>query len=125
MDLTLTPNTEVSTAPGVTTFDFNVMHGQLRVGRIRREAALKPESRWIWVVSVYDGPDVMRRSGMAATIEEAQAALEDSWQQWLAWAGLSVQAPKTDESSVHSDKNNQDEELLAAVLREAQLAARG
>jgi len=75
MDLTLNPNTEVSAGPGITAFDFNVMHGQLRVGRIRREAALKSDTQWIWVVSVYDGPEAMRRSGMAATIEEAQAAL--------------------------------------------------
>jgi hypothetical protein len=125
MDLMLTPNSEVSAGPGIAAFDFNVMHGRLRVGRIRREAALKPDTQWIWVVSLYDGPDGMRRSGIAATIEEAQVALKDSWRQWLAWAGLSEREPGADEPAVDADKDDQDDELLAAVFREAQLAARG
>jgi hypothetical protein len=91
------------------------MHGQLRVGRIRREAALKSDTQWICVVSVYDGPEAMRRSGMAATIEEAQAALEVSWQQWLAWAGLSTALQES--PSVAADL--EDDDPLAAALREA------
>jgi hypothetical protein len=88
MDLTVMPNTEASGLPGMLPFDLNVMHGRLRVGRIRRESTLGSASQWVWVVSVYNGPDAMRRSGMAATVEEAQAALKDDWRQWHAWAGL-------------------------------------
>jgi predicted RNase H-like HicB family nuclease len=121
MDLTLTPNAEVSTLPGIKAADFNVMHGELRVGRLRREATLSPAAQWIWVVSVYDGPDAMRRSGAAGTVEEAQAALNDSWQLWLAWAGLSTALQES--PSVAADLG--DDDPLAAALREAFRAARG
>jgi hypothetical protein len=127
MDLTLTTNTEVSAAPGITAFDFCVMHEQLRVGRIRQEDGLRPGSRWIWALTgVLDGPNAMRRAGVVATIEEAQAALKVSWEQWLAWAGLSEREPAADESSAasaHSDEN-QDDDLFGAVDREAHLAER-
>jgi predicted RNase H-like HicB family nuclease len=123
MDLMVIPNTDASGMPGMPPFDLNVMHGRLRVGRIRRESALSPPSQWIWVVSVYDGPEAMHRSGMAATVEEAQAALKDNWQQWLVWAGLIEREVATDESSgAQADSQGND---LTAVLREAHLAARG
>jgi hypothetical protein len=123
MDLTVIPNTEASGLPGMPPFDLNVMHGRLRVGRIRRESALSPASQWVWVVSVYDGPEAMRRSGMAATVEDAQAALKDNWQQWLEWAGLVERDVAADEPlGAPADSEGND---LTAVLREAHLAARG
>jgi hypothetical protein len=91
MALILAPNTEVPAADRVTAPDLLVMHKQLRVGRIRRrEAAINRASQWIWAITgVRDGPEAMRLSGTAATIEEAQAALQENWERWLAWAGLS------------------------------------
>jgi hypothetical protein len=128
MDLTVIPNTEASTVPGITPVDLSVMHGQLRVGRIRSDGTRTPGAKFIWILSTYDSPDGMRRSGVAATIEDARAALKDSWQQWLAWAGLSEREPVAHEAShpaADSRNDKTDDELFAAVLREAHLAARG
>jgi hypothetical protein len=121
MDLVVTPNSEASGAM----FNFNVMHGQLRVGRIRYDGGLGPASPWIWTITgVLDGPNAMRRAGVAATIEEAQATLKENWEQWLVWAGFSQRELLAGEPATNSDVDKQDDEL-AAVLNEAHQAARG
>jgi hypothetical protein len=33
-------------------------------------------------------PKEMRLAGVTDTLEEAQAALKESWDEWLAWANL-------------------------------------
>jgi hypothetical protein len=33
-------------------------------------------------------PEAMRLAGVTDTLEEAQAALKASWDEWLAWANL-------------------------------------
>jgi hypothetical protein len=122
MDLIVTTNTETSGAPGITATEFNVMHGPLRVGRIRGDTQMLG-AKCIWTLSIYEGPDGMRRSGTAATTEEACAEVTNSWRQWLAWAGLTEQETALQKSpSLAAD--SADDDPLAAVLREAHLAAR-
>jgi hypothetical protein len=130
MSLILKPNTEVSPSRRITAPDFLVMHGGLKIGRIcKREAAINPAMQWIWAITgVTEGPERMARSGMAATHNEAVAALNDSWQRWLAWAELSEHETALQESpsvaAADSEIDTQDNDL-AAVLKEAHLAARG
>jgi len=131
MALIQKPNVEVSPAARVTAPDFLVFHGALKVGRIyKREAAINPATQWAWAVTgVYDGPELMARSGLTATHEEAMAALKDSWQRWLAWAKLSEpeselrESPSVAPGELAETKTEDDE--LSGVLREAHLAARG
>ena len=122
MDLIVTPNTEASDVPGITATEFSVSHGPLRVGRIRGDTQLLG-AKCIWTLSIYEGPDGMRRSGTAPTPEEASAEITNSWRQWLAWAGLSEQEAALQESPSFA-ADSEDEDPLAAVLREAHLAAR-
>jgi hypothetical protein len=123
VDLIVTPNTEASGAPAITATEFNVMHGPFRVGRVRQDGGLGPASQWIWALTgVLDGPNAMRRAGVAATIEEARASLKDSWEQWLVWAGFSQREPLAGEPATNSDVDNQDDDLFSAV--EAHLPAR-
>jgi hypothetical protein len=71
--------------------DDRVMHGDLEVGQIyRRKAALRPESQWLWALNgVPDGPHGLAVTGLAATLDEAMAALKERWGKWLASADLS------------------------------------
>jgi hypothetical protein len=123
MDLTVIASAEATPVVGLPSADFNVMHGPLRIAGIRRHDEM-PGAKYIWVVSIYDGPEGMRRAGVAATTQEACAVITNIWRQWLTWAGLSEQETPLQESpSVAADSGDGDP--LAAVLREAQLAARG
>jgi hypothetical protein len=131
MTLVLKPNLDVSPAARVTAPDFIVAHGELKVGRIyKREAAINPATQWVWAITgVYDGPELMARSGITATHDEAMAALKDSWHRWLAWAKLLEPDSEVEESpSVApgdpAEAKSEDDEL-SGVLREAHLAARG
>jgi hypothetical protein len=85
-----------------------------------------PGAKCIWTLSIYDGPDGMRRSGTAATTEEACSAITNSWRQWLAWAGLTELGMVLQGSPpviAESETDTKDDDLTA-VLREAHLAAR-
>jgi hypothetical protein len=70
--------------------DDHVMSGELRVGRIyKRVTAGRPELQFLWAINgVYGGPDGMRVAGMTATLDQAQAELQENWEKWLAWASL-------------------------------------
>jgi hypothetical protein len=63
----------------------------LKIGQIyKRGAAIRPEGQWIWTLNgVPDGPGRRALAGSAESRERAEAALRESWEQWLAWAGLS------------------------------------
>lgn len=71
--------------------DYHVMHGGLEVGKIyKRKAALRPETQWLWALNgVPQAPAGLAITGLAATLDEATAALSESWSKWLASAGLS------------------------------------
>jgi hypothetical protein len=69
---------------------FNVLHGELQVGQIyKRKVALRPESQWLWALNgVPHGPSGLAFTGLAATRDEALAALQERWAGWLASAEL-------------------------------------
>jgi hypothetical protein len=71
--------------------DYDVFHGALKIGQIyKRVAAIRPEGQWIWTLNgVPDGTGRRALAGSAESREQAEAALRESWEQWLAWAGLS------------------------------------
>jgi hypothetical protein len=65
------------------------MHGELEIGQIyRRKAALRAEAQWLWALNgVPSGPDA-RLAGLAATLDEALARLNETWLTWLRSAEL-------------------------------------
>jgi hypothetical protein len=69
--------------------DHQVMHGQWQIGQIN--PALTGGTSWMWALNGVPGgtPTAIRLAGVATTLDEAEAALTQSWEQWLAWAGLS------------------------------------
>jgi hypothetical protein len=72
------------------TEDYQVLHGQLQVGRIyKRKITLQPGSEWLWALNgVPEGPCGLAITGLAASLDGAMAALKDRWTQWLAAAEL-------------------------------------
>jgi hypothetical protein len=84
MALVLRPDDD---SPG----SHKVMHGDWQVGQIdKRPSYTGNEPRWLWALNgVPGGPREIRLSGVTATIDEAEAELKKSWDQWLEWAGLS------------------------------------
>jgi hypothetical protein len=69
--------------------DHQVMHGEWQIGQI--SPAMSGGARFIWALNGVPGgtPTGIRLAGVAATLDEAEAALRESWEQWLATAGLS------------------------------------
>ena len=69
--------------------DHQVLHGEWQVGQIK--PALSGNNRWLWALNGVPGgiPTEIRLAGVAATLDEAEAELTQSWEQWLAWADLS------------------------------------
>jgi hypothetical protein len=53
------------------------MSGELRVGRIYKREASKPELQWLWAINgvPLTGPEVMGVAGTAATFGPAQRKL--------------------------------------------------
>jgi hypothetical protein len=84
MSLVLDPNADASAN------DYQVLHGQLRVGRIyKRKVTLISGSEWMWALNgVPEGPRGLAITGLAASLDEAMAALKDRWAEWLAAAEL-------------------------------------
>jgi hypothetical protein len=72
--------------------DHHVMQGGWQVGRIyKRQDALRPETQWLWSISgISRGPDGLRLTGMSGTLDEALAALKDSWDKVMVWAQLTA-----------------------------------
>jgi hypothetical protein len=86
MALVLRPNADGSPD------DHHVMHGGWQVGRIyKRRDALRTETQWLWSISgVSRGIAELRFTGMSGTLDEALAALKESWDKWLANAQLTA-----------------------------------
>ncbi len=85
MSLVLKPND-----PNGSDDDYRVLHGELQVGQIyRRKVALRPEAQWLWALNgVPQGPPDLAFTGLAASLDEALAALKERWSRWLASAEL-------------------------------------
>jgi hypothetical protein len=84
MALVLQPDAD---SPG----GHKVMHGDWQVGQIdKRPAFTGTEPRWLWALNGVPGrPKGIRVAGVTGTLDEAEAELRKSWEQWLAWASLS------------------------------------
>jgi hypothetical protein len=84
MSLMLQPN------PDGSPDDHHVLQGGWQIGRIyKRREALSPETQWLWIVtSISRGPSGLRLTGMNGTLDEALAAMNETWGKWLVWAEL-------------------------------------
>ena len=65
--------------------DYTVYSGGWAVGRIYETRGGPDSLRWFWSLTV-NGP--MTRSDRVATLEEAKAQFQKSWDAWKAWAKL-------------------------------------
>jgi hypothetical protein len=65
--------------------DYAVYCGEWNVGRIDQTRGGPDNLRWFWSLTV-NGP--MTRSDRVATLEEAKARFQKSWNAWKAWAKL-------------------------------------
>jgi hypothetical protein len=65
--------------------DYAVYCGEWNVGRIYQTRGGPESLRWVWSLTV-NGP--MTRSDKVATLEEAKAQFQKSWDAWKAWAKL-------------------------------------
>ena len=74
--------------------DFNIMHGELLVGRIYKRAGTSSiGAEWLWALNgVPEGPPQQSITGLAATRDEALSALTERWSKWLEWAHLAERA---------------------------------
>src|SRR4051794_34534088 len=70
--------------------DYTVYTGEWEVGRIfLRRAASRKICGGFWSLTI-NGP--MMRSGRVASLKEAKAQLQKSWDAWKAWAKLEDRA---------------------------------
>jgi hypothetical protein len=65
--------------------DFTVYCGEWEVGQIYETRGGPDNLRWFWSMNA-NGP--MTRSNRVATLEEAKAQFQKSWDAWKAWAKL-------------------------------------
>jgi hypothetical protein len=65
--------------------DYTVYCGEWDVGRIYETRGGPDNLRWFWTLTV-NGP--MTRAHRVATLEEAKAQFQKSWDAWKAWAKL-------------------------------------
>jgi hypothetical protein len=88
MPLTFRPNPD--SAPARRKTDHLVMNGELQVGRIYKRDAASEAEQWLWAINGVQrtGSKVMRVAGIAASLDEAKAELQENWEKWLAWANL-------------------------------------
>jgi hypothetical protein len=68
--------------------DYYLMSGDLRVGRIYERQGTRGSEFLLALNGVFGGPREMRGAGIVATFDQAQAALQENWEKWLAWAKL-------------------------------------
>jgi hypothetical protein len=65
--------------------DYTVLTGEWEIGRIYQTRGGPDSLRWFWSMNA-NGP--MTRSDRVATLEEAKAQFQKSWDAWKAWARL-------------------------------------
>jgi hypothetical protein len=65
--------------------DYTVFTGESDVGRIYKTRGSPDNLRWFWSLAV--NPP-MARSSRVATLKEAKAQFQKSWDAWKAWAKL-------------------------------------
>jgi hypothetical protein len=65
--------------------DYTVFCGEWNIGCIYQTRGGPDSLRWFWSLTI-KGP--MTRSDRVATLEEAKAQFQKSWDAWKAWAKL-------------------------------------
>jgi hypothetical protein len=65
--------------------DFTVLTGEWVIGRIYEVRGSPSDLRWFWSLHL-NGP--MKRSDRVASLDEAKAQLQKSWEEWKAWAKM-------------------------------------
>ena len=65
--------------------DYTIYSGGWDIGRIYKLRGGPEHLRWFWSFPL-QGP--MTRSDRAATLEEAKAQFQKSWEAWKAWAKM-------------------------------------
>ena len=65
--------------------DYTVYSGGWDIGRIYESRGGPEHLRWFWSFAV-QGP--MTRADKVATLEEAKAQFQKSWDAWKAWAKM-------------------------------------
>ena len=65
--------------------DYTVVTGESEVGRIYQTRGGPDSLRWFWSLTI-NCPTT--RSDRVATLEEAKAQFQKSWDAWKAWAKL-------------------------------------
>jgi len=89
MPLELHPNPD--SAPARRRTDHLVKNGHLQVGRIyKRDSLDENTQQWLWAINGVQRtePEVMRVAGIAPSLDQAKAELQENWEKWLAWADL-------------------------------------
>ena len=66
--------------------DSTVCTGEWEIGRIYQTRGGPESLRWFWSMNA-NGP-MTTRSDRVATLEEAKAQFQKSWDAWKAWAKL-------------------------------------
>ena len=79
--------------------DYTVFTGEWEIGRIYQTRGGPDSLRWFWSMNA-NGP--MTRSDRAATLEEAKAQFQKSWEEWKAWAKLEEGAVTRIEQAVRN-----------------------
>ena len=64
--------------------DYTVYCGGWAIGRIYETRGGSARLRWFWSLTITG----MARSGKVATLDEAKAQLQKSWNAWKVWAQL-------------------------------------
>ena len=65
--------------------DYVIYSGNWDVGRIFEDRSSTDDLRWFWSITV---GSQRTRAGHVATLEEAKAQFQQSWDAWKAWANL-------------------------------------
>ena len=70
--------------------DYNIFSGEWLIGRIYERNGFPDEVRFFWSLHgvVLTRPPSTNTDGAAATLEEAKAQFQKSWDAWMTWAGL-------------------------------------
>jgi hypothetical protein len=65
--------------------DYVIYSGNWDVGRIFEDRSSTDDLRWFWSITV---GSQRTRAGHVATLEEAKAQFQKSWDAWKVWARL-------------------------------------
>ena len=68
--------------------DYTVFCGEWNIGRIYEVRGGPEHLRWFWALHFPSKPESLRTDNRVATLEEAKAQFQKSWDAWKAWAKL-------------------------------------